>query len=54
MTKVISTLRKISAHLGLPDEASKDSDLRELSRETHVEYVAQALEDQVADDAKGV
>lgn len=52
MTKMLSTLRKISVHLGLPDETAQDPELRELSRETHVEHVAQALEDQMADDAE--
>ena len=51
MTKVINSLRTISAHLGLPDEAAKDPVLRELSRETNVEHVAKALDDQLADDA---
>ncbi len=54
MTKVISTLRKISVHIGLPDEAINDPELRELSRETHVEHVAQALENQIADDAEAL
>ena len=52
MTKVITTLRKISVKLGLPDEAEQDPELRELSRDTHVEHVAQALENQMADDAE--
>ena len=51
MTKVISTLRTISVHLGLPDETALDPVLRELSKETHVERVAQALDEQLADDA---
>jgi len=50
ITKVLHSLQKISAHLGLPDEAAKDPVLRELSRETNVEHVAQALDDQLADD----
>jgi uncharacterized membrane protein len=54
MTKVISTLRKISVHLGLPDEAALDPELRELSRDTHVEHVAQALENQLAEDEEAL
>ncbi len=46
MTKVLHSLQKISAHLGLPDEASQDPVLRELSRDTNVEHVAQAIDDQ--------
>lgn len=48
MTKVISTLRTISVHLGLPDEALRDETLRELSKETHVEHVAQAIDENSA------
>ena len=50
MTKVITTLRTISMHLGLPDLA-EDETFRELAKETHVEHVAQAIDDQLADAA---
>lgn len=54
MTKLISMLRTVSAHLGLPDEAANDPVLRELARETHVEHVAQVLDEQLAGDAAAV
>lgn len=49
MTKVINTLRDISVRLGLPDEAA-DKNFQELARETNVEHVAKALEEQMGDD----
>ena len=49
MTKVINTLRTISVHLGLPDEA-QDAAFQELAKDTNVEHVAQALDEQLADD----
>ena len=50
MTNVITTLRTISLHLGLPDEA-EDETFRELAKETNVEHVAKVIDDQLADDA---
>jgi len=50
MTRVINTLRTISVHLGLPDEAG-DKEFEEFAKETDVENVAKALDDQLADDA---
>jgi uncharacterized membrane protein len=48
MTKVLDTLRTISLHLGLPD-AADDEKFRDLSRETHVEQVVEALDEQLPD-----
>ena len=50
MTKVMNTLRTISMHLGLPDEG-EDESFREMAKDTNVEHVAQALDDQLAEDA---
>ena len=45
MTKMLETLRTISLRLGLPD-AADDAAFRDLSMETHVEHVQQALDEQ--------
>ena len=50
MTKVIKMLRTISMHLGLRDEA-EDKEFREMAKDTTVEHLAQALDDQLAEDA---
>jgi uncharacterized membrane protein len=50
MTKVMNTLRTISMHLGLPDEG-EDESFREMAKDTNVEHVAQALDDQLAEDS---
>lgn len=49
MTKVINILRTISVRLGLPDEGN-DRVFRDLAKETNVEHVAQALDDQLEHD----
>jgi uncharacterized membrane protein len=48
MTKMLDTLRTISIRLGLPD-AADDEVYRDLSRETHVEHVVHALQEQLPD-----
>jgi uncharacterized membrane protein len=50
MTKVINTLRTISVHLGLPDEAG-DEGFQDLAGDTDVEHVAKALDEQMGDEA---
>jgi uncharacterized membrane protein len=48
MTKMLDTLRTISLRLGLPD-AADDEAFRDLSRETRVESVVQALDERGPD-----
>jgi uncharacterized membrane protein len=48
MTKMLDSLRTISLHLGLPDEA-KDEAFRDLAKEIHIEHVARALDQQAAE-----
>lgn len=52
MTKVLNTLQSISMHLGMPDE-SADESFREMAKDTNVEHVAKALDDQLAEDEAG-
>ena len=46
MTKMLATLRTMSLRMGLPD-AAEDAAFRDLSKETHVEHVVEALDEQL-------
>jgi uncharacterized membrane protein len=50
MTKMINTLRTISVHLGLPDEA-EDESFQEMAKDTDVEHVAQVIDEKLDNES---